>query len=229
MATEDLTTYTEVDPNNKITVTSDRSEFDTLRRNEDAYVYDDKGVDHFNGNFEHLFEIYMSSSNGIVVMWGMANIVEDLKSILDASEDELCLELSTYTFYLIEVFGGTQYYDTYGGTSGTLYYLTAERDEGVGTYGTLYLYIYSDADRTNLLDTLTVTLHEKEDFRYLYVTQSYNSGHTNAASGYTQNVDLQEVAGWANIAKVNGITATDLAKVRGIAVGDIAKRRGVAV
>lgn len=35
--------------------------------------------------------------------------------------------------------------------------------------------------------------------------------------------------GWSNIAKVNGVTATDLSKVRGIAVEDIAKRRGVAV
>jgi hypothetical protein len=38
-----------------------------------------------------------------------------------------------------------------------------------------------------------------------------------------------EAGGWSNIAKVNGVTATDLAKVRGIAVADIAKRRGVAV
>ena len=35
--------------------------------------------------------------------------------------------------------------------------------------------------------------------------------------------------GWGNIAKVNGITATNLAKVRGIAVASIAKRRGIAV
>jgi hypothetical protein len=35
--------------------------------------------------------------------------------------------------------------------------------------------------------------------------------------------------GWANIAKVNGATATDLAKIRGVAVADIAKRRGAAV
>ena len=35
--------------------------------------------------------------------------------------------------------------------------------------------------------------------------------------------------GWANIAKVNGVTATDLAKVNGIAVADIAKINGVAV
>lgn len=35
--------------------------------------------------------------------------------------------------------------------------------------------------------------------------------------------------GWANIAKVCGVTATDLAKVDGIAVADIAKINGVAV
>lgn len=36
-------------------------------------------------------------------------------------------------------------------------------------------------------------------------------------------------SGWANIAKVGGVTATDLAKVDGIAVADIAKINGVAV
>lgn len=40
-------------------------------------------------------------------------------------------------------------------------------------------------------------------------------------------IELQE--GWTNIAKVNGVTATDLAKVDGIAVADIAKINGVAV
>jgi hypothetical protein len=42
-------------------------------------------------------------------------------------------------------------------------------------------------------------------------------------------IEYTEAGGWTNIAKVNGVTATDLAKVRGIAVADIAKRRGVAV
>ena len=38
-----------------------------------------------------------------------------------------------------------------------------------------------------------------------------------------------ETAGWGNIAKVGGITATDLAKIDGVAVADIAKINGVAV
>lgn len=37
------------------------------------------------------------------------------------------------------------------------------------------------------------------------------------------------IAGWANIAKINGITASSIAKYLGIAVADIAKINGVAV
>lgn len=39
----------------------------------------------------------------------------------------------------------------------------------------------------------------------------------------------EEAAGWANIAKINGITASSIAKYLGIAVADIAKINGVAV
>ncbi len=43
-------------------------------------------------------------------------------------------------------------------------------------------------------------------------------------------VDYTEApAGWANIAKICGVTATDIAKVNGVAVADIAKVNGVAV
>ena len=38
-----------------------------------------------------------------------------------------------------------------------------------------------------------------------------------------------DTGGWGNIAKVGGITATDLAKIDGVAVADIAKINGVAV
>ena len=49
------------------------------------------------------------------------------------------------------------------------------------------------------------------------------------ALGQPYIVYLSEETGWANIAKVNGIAATDLAKIFGIAVADIAKINGVAV
>ena len=64
--TEDFTTYTETDPGADITKTADRITFTALRTREDTfYVYKDKGVDHFNGNFEHLEKHTVSAwSNG---------------------------------------------------------------------------------------------------------------------------------------------------------------------
>jgi hypothetical protein len=52
-------------------------------------------------------------------------------------------------------------------TTNTFYYGKLTRDESVGTYGELKLQVYSDANFTTLIQTLTITLTEKQDFRYL--------------------------------------------------------------
>jgi len=46
MDTEDLTTYTEVDPNGHIDATAARCTMTGIGHDEDAYRYRDKGVDH---------------------------------------------------------------------------------------------------------------------------------------------------------------------------------------
>lgn len=201
MATEDLTTYTEVDPNSHITVITTRSTFANLDRNEDAYVYDDKGVGHFDGDYEHLIDVYLDSSDvdAHVIVWGLANLVDDARGIDDAGGDEHLVRFTRshagYWLRMDEMYAGTEYAGSaYGISLDTTYYLKIKRDESVGTYGTLYLYIYSDAARTNLLATQTLTLHEKEDFRYIYVTQALNTNNTPyRTSGYSENLDLQEV------------------------------------
>lgn len=48
---EDFTDYTEVDPNEHIEKTANHVDFQCYR-NEDAYLYKDKDIDHFN-DFEH--------------------------------------------------------------------------------------------------------------------------------------------------------------------------------
>jgi hypothetical protein len=65
------------------------------------------------------------------------------------------------------------------------------------------------------------------------------SGATGSMDAYdSRNVAIKQAfavalnpapAGWANIAKVNGIASSSIAKVNGIAVADIAKINGVAV
>ena len=197
--------YSEVDPNSHIERASGtpyKVSFNTLYRNETAYVYKDHGAGHFSGDFEHLweFEITIANNSAVVIGWGMANTLNDYRSIDLASGDELAVQLNksaggSYLVYLFELIAGTQYYDSSVALSAaTTYYCTTTRDEAVGTYGTLYLDVYSDASRETLVDALSVTLHEKEDFQYYYPCQSYNDSTAVYMTGVSQNHDLQEAA-----------------------------------
>lgn len=56
----------------------------------------------------------------------------------------------------------------------TRYYPKIVRDDDAGTHGSLVCTIYSDAKRSVVADTLTVTLTEQQDFRYLFAMISYD-------------------------------------------------------
>ena len=197
---EDLTTYTEVDPDSKLTVTAAKVAAAGLERGVSSYVYKDKGAAHFNGDFEHKCEITCASVSGLGIMypWALANAINDINSIDVAGGDALLAwDLYGTNIRIGEVVAGTRYDDEYtlAGT-GTKYYLRIKRDESVGTYGTLYCYIatgnYDDEGGT-LEDTLALGLHEKEDFRYAYAASSYGAG-TGTFTGDAENLDLQEGA-----------------------------------
>ena len=217
---EDFTTYTEVDPNAHITVTSSEVTFTGLTRGEDAYVYKDMGIDHFDGNFEHLIDITISASvdSALNFLWSLTNLIDDMKGIADVAGDSLSIE-----FYgnatdgpiirIAELNSGTWATTAnYLVTLGTTYYLKIRRDETVGTYGTLYCYIYSDSARTNLLTTLSLALTKTQDFRYIYVTQTYNSANTYAVSGSSANLDLQEII---QISVSDSGVGTDVVAIKG--------------
>ncbi len=197
MPTEDLTTYTiSPDPLVYTTVTTDRSSVALLPRSVDELVYSDKGANHFDGDYEHLLDVLADAleGTGICFAWALTNLVDDAKGIRDASGDYNGLFFLSDDIYIEECNNGSLTYDSYNSSLDTTYYLKIKRDEGVGTYGTLYCYVYSDAERTTLLDTLTVTLTEKQDFRYVYVTQSFNDGYADhKITVYCENLDLKEV------------------------------------
>jgi len=213
---ENYTTYTEVDPNNKISVSPTSITFSGLQRNVDAYVYKDFGTDYFSGDFTHLIDISItgpSSEIGSCEPWMLANGVDDEKGLRDASQNYIFCQLSgggSGTLILRERYNGTFYDHTYGFLNlSTTYYLKIVRDEAVGTYGTLYCYIYTDVNRTSLLTTLSVTLHAKLDFRYLYGLNSLNNGDSNILSGAVSNLDT----GFSNINTTDTGTGTDAVSV----------------
>jgi len=58
----------------------------------------------------------------------------------------------------------------------------------------LTVYIYSDSARTNLLATLSLTLHGDWSFRYIFACSTYNSGGSYYGDCDIENLDLQEAA-----------------------------------
>jgi len=216
MAVEDFTTYTEVDPNDHITVTASKVTWTNLNRDEDAYVYKDMGVDHFDGDFEHLLEMQLDSTGGSynipALVWGVSNDIDDIESWTSGLLCRQALNANdpTERCAIDEKEGGVS--DQVSIAASTPYYLKIKRDESAGTYGTLYCYIYTDADRTNLHATLSISLTVKGDYRYLYAACSANNGYTDRViSGYMQNLDLQP--GWSG--KFLGVTSP--AKALGLA------------
>ncbi len=201
MATEDFTTYTEVDPNSRIVVATRRIAWTLLQEDEDAYVYKDKGAAFFDGDFSHKLTVRATGGThgAHLRYWTLANLVDDFWGIVSANGDALSLGLSfsasQFRLNFGEVDGGTQYTDVaYSIDVDTDYFVTIVRDESVGTYGTFYAYIYSDSARTILLNTQSITLHSsKKDYRYLYICHSNNNGGTAPISGYVEDLDLSAV------------------------------------
>lgn len=210
MATEDFTTYTEVDPNSHLTQTAARSTYTGLTRSEVAYLYKDYGVAHFNASFRHNFDFKMSSGtaagNGSAVHWALTNTLNDMQANQNAKNAEIGFWIfygdTTLTCYIEEVtsLGNSELAtDTTSLSLNVAYFGQAFFDSTVGTFGTLYIYVYPTAtDRTNGTNktmTLTGTLTATVSFRYLMSPQSWNHADTaNTVTGYVENLDLSAPA-----------------------------------
>lgn len=200
---ENLTTYTEVDANGRITISSTACTVAGLaRQTEESYVYKDKTANFFNENFQHNFEFAITSAdlNGGYQLWQLANVVDDRRWFVDNAADWLGIMFfrTAADVERLELWEGGveegQFATVYNGIAidGTVYYCTVRRDESDGTYGTLYLDLYSDSGRTDLalITTISLALHVKNDFRYIYVCSADNDSSVATVSGYTRNFDL---------------------------------------
>ena len=197
---EDYTTFTEVDPASHITVASNRITVANYTRNEEGYVYKDMGVDYFDGDFVHYLTIHPTSYvlGAYHYMWMLSNTLDDGFGIRGAGGKYISLSAywsgATGFVLVLEEYNGSPYSDYYSISTGTTYYTKIVRNESVGTYGTIYCYIYSDQARTNLLDTLALALHEKVDFRYLYGINTYNDAVLGTSfNGYVEDLYLGKI------------------------------------
>ncbi len=194
----DLTALTEVDPNSHFTQYADCSVVTTLGCDETAYLYKDYGAGAVNDNYtfqESLLISSFASGSGqmlnllsLVNTLGHANLTNDLHGV-----SVNWISSTTFSLKAREVTGGTEYLSTASSTlsTGTAYYVQINRDLSVGTYGTLYVKVFSDPAYTvQIGSTVSLTLHDngtpdKAAFRYLLPVQSYNSS---TAKSTTLNV-----------------------------------------
>ena len=206
MALENYTTYSEYDASGLVTVGANT--LAVAGNNQTAFsVHKVFAAGHFSGDFEHVVAVALNKDSTTnyawCPFWGLSNETAEsahsFKEIQAASGD--CLYIAQYEgsgvvwIRLFEISTGTQYIDGYNSASyDTWYYCEIERDESTGTYGTLLCRIYSDESRTSLVDTLSVTLHKKEDFRTVYAVSSFYNNSGRPYSQEIKNLDLQEAA-----------------------------------
>ena len=233
MAEEDFGTHTEIDPNSRITKTTRRITFTALTNNEDAYVYLDKGTNFFDGDFagEFIFFISVITVNQpVIAPLALTNSVDDLTGIDTANGSYLALYILYATgdiprIGLKEVDSGTAYFDVTAidFVLSTIYYGRTWRDEGVGTYGTMYLAIYSDAARSvQVGSTDSLALHtSKKDFQYIFGINTYNTTSSDTITGYIENLELFDSIDSVILPTVTAQPATDITSTTATGHGTI--------
>ncbi|MBN2323806.1 MAG: hypothetical protein JXQ30_08725 [Spirochaetes bacterium] len=196
----DYTVFTEDDTPDRLTVEKNKITVTDFDRDEVVFVSKDCGTAFFSENFEFTLSAKLEEADedAIAGIWGLANSIDGIQGIISAGGDCLCVSVkqksadSKYYIELLEIASGSSYTSEYEIELETDYYLVVERDESEGDYGNLYCYIYSDADRSNLLRALELELHAKIDYRYLFAFQS----HEYATGGKSLSGEISDL--WGN-------------------------------
>ena len=186
---ENLTTYTEVDSDGDFTITPLSLTFDSVRQDAVSYVYYDFGLNYF-GNFKIEFEVEVSASTPTVpdgVHIGLSNTIGTVNDWVMANNGIMVdtyfsggnaitrvMDLDTFSF------------DPYGWASGSFvkHYFRLYR---VGT--TLTCEIYSNAVRTTLVDTLSITT-DTDAYRYMYVMASPDTVGSATITGINEKFEV---------------------------------------
>lgn len=173
MAIEDYTTYTEEDPNTDITVIAGKITVDTIRRDADAWVVKDFGAGFFSGPFEHNFDLKVTAFNAqaIAGFHMLGSIVGTEKNHVAASGDAVLVQASDWGaaapgVRLLETTGGAESNsgDAVVVDVGTQYYCTLT-SSATNAY---VVTVYSDASRTTVVGTDSLTGTSGLVFRYAY-------------------------------------------------------------
>jgi hypothetical protein len=185
--TEDFSTYTKIDPNNHILNLVNNLDFQAYN-NETAYLCKDKGIDYFS-SFTHEIQVMVKSSvvgNPWTTVWGLANEIGDFLSLQNF------LSLTIYCGYGDPALPWIGLYEWNGidWNGGLLridydkwYYLRI-----IKTETQLTMEIYSDFNRTVLVNSQSFPLMSSIKYRYIYACASWNLGTSDFLEASTTNL-----------------------------------------
>lgn len=192
---ENFTTYTESDPNNRLSQTQLRSTFTTLLRTDpDTYLYKNKAGQLQNFTYRFKLRVTFLSDDASTIRADAFAVIEVLGSYNPnrlAGYEQFGLQLRSassstlYYWYLFETYNvtlyGTQSSNSYD--KDTDYYVEITKS---GT--SLTIKFYSDANFTNLIESKSLTLHGNWNLPYLVAPQGPEMNTSIGISGYIENL-----------------------------------------
>jgi hypothetical protein len=199
---EDLTNFIEIDTENDLTVTQFEVAFDTMRRDSTSLLYKDFGIDNFT-DFHIEYEIEITDSENIVESanfcpLALSNIAAaTYQDIIEDNEGITCQVQNNGSLQFGLKDQKTDNSDTYQTITGETIPLTFFTLARTGT--TVTLKMYSDSERTILVDTMTIP-DAVDNYRYLYMPTARDIGTgSEIMTGKLQNLSKQPFTIFQNL------------------------------
>jgi len=191
---EDFTTYTETDPDAKLTVTSSKITIASGSDNNTYNVYKDFTTDYFNA-LDADFTIRLTtgvttdSQIGVAFVNTATPSTENAGGNLDTTDLYVCGYWYNATYIYLNRGNFAAVADFASGLSlDTDYYCTIVR---TASSDTVTCEIYTDSGRTSLYDTLSVSGYGTgTKWQYCYGLMNAEFNENNVLNGYIENLEL---------------------------------------
>lgn len=188
----DLATFTEVDPNGRLTVSTTKVTVLNMQRNESCYLYLDLGADDaVSGDFEIWFEVGSINfqTAGYASLVGLSKTIGPLNEGSDIIESNIYRSSGGYLIRALQIDDNTLDFNEVTIPVAT-YFCKLVRDIA-GDSLTLYMAVSSsNRDSGSWAYTVSVSGVSTDAFRYLYVVSSPNLSTTITSSFYIDHVSL---------------------------------------
>jgi hypothetical protein len=197
-ATEDLTAYTKVDTNSRMTITADRVTVAAMPRTDDAYLYYDFGAGNIGTSFTHFLDTQCTDATdatGHTAIWTIGNSFGSYADLTDGFYIFWNSNSGTPKIELYELNDTPSQLDNSASnlSASTTYYLRITRSAG-----TITIKIYTtDVDRdnnsgSNLADTVegTDATAATDTYRYFQAAASRDAAGTDNVDTWAEKYDL---------------------------------------